>query len=133
MCDNAKGGKGGELTVYMCCFSAACQPQPATPHRLSAHAHVLQHLQPFLHTPQLTPSGPSPPTQPGAANLDMDPLDDTRMHPEAYQWAVQMAQSAVGAGEEEQETAVENAFARPQVGVKRVLGGRGKVGCSGGL
>ncbi|KAI3425064.1 hypothetical protein D9Q98_008441 [Chlorella vulgaris] len=50
----------------------------------------------------------------GAANLDMDPLDDTRMHPEAYQWAVQMAQSAVGAGEEEQETAVENAFARPQ-------------------
>ncbi|PSC69358.1 transcription elongation factor SPT6 [Micractinium conductrix] len=49
------------------------------------------------------------------ANLDMDPLDDSRIHPESYDFAIQMAKSAVQGegGEEEAEVAVENAFAKP--------------------
>ncbi|KAL4447813.1 hypothetical protein ABPG75_005032 [Micractinium tetrahymenae] len=52
----------------------------------------------------------------GTANLEMDPLDDTRIHPESYEFAIQMARSAVpsGEGEDDPVVAVENAFARPQ-------------------
>ncbi|GAB4816099.1 hypothetical protein N2152v2_003145 [Parachlorella kessleri] len=51
----------------------------------------------------------------GMANLELDPLDDTRVHPESYQHAIAIAQSAVaGGGDEAGEVAVENALARPQ-------------------
>lgn len=49
------------------------------------------------------------------ANLEMDPLDDTRVHPESYGHAIAIAQSAVGAADDSGEVAVENALAAPQV------------------
>lgn len=55
------------------------------------------------------------PAAKGMANLEMDPLDDTRVHPESYAHAVAIAQSAVaGGGDEAGDVAVENALARPQ-------------------
>lgn len=45
-------------------------------------------------------------------NLELNLLDDTRVHPESYQLAVAMAQSATGA--EDEEVALENAFASPE-------------------
>lgn len=32
-----------------------------------------------------------PPNSPGTANLEMDPLDDTRIHPESYEFAIQVS------------------------------------------
>jgi transcription elongation factor SPT6 len=47
-----------------------------------------------------------------AANLELDPLDDMRVHPESYAFAVAMAQSATGGGDA--AAAVENALAAPR-------------------
>ena len=44
--------------------------------------------------------------------MDFDPLDDTRVHPESYNHAIAIAKSAVGG---DQDVAVENALAHPQV------------------
>ncbi|PRW45415.1 transcription elongation factor SPT6 isoform A [Chlorella sorokiniana] len=49
----------------------------------------------------------------GAANLDLEPLDDTRIHPESYPYALQMAQSAIGHEGGGEEVAVQNALSRP--------------------
>jgi HHH domain len=44
--------------------------------------------------------------------LEFDPLDSTRIHPESYEHAVRIAQSATG--DLEADVAVENALARPK-------------------
>jgi len=46
-----------------------------------------------------------------AANLELNPLDSTRVHPESYKLAVQIASSAVQNADE--DVAVENAMAAP--------------------
>lgn len=46
-----------------------------------------------------------------AANLELNPLDNTRVHPESYKLAVQIASSAVQNADE--DVAVENAMAAP--------------------
>lgn len=70
----------------------------------------MQSPPPHTRVSTLSPSS-------GAANLELDPLDDTRIHPASYGWAVQMAQSAVADDDAaDAAAAVENAFARPQVG-----------------
>lgn len=44
-------------------------------------------------------------------NMEADPLDNSRIHPESYEHAVRIAQSATG--ESEADIAVENSFMRP--------------------
>eukprot|EP00887_Chlorella_sp_A99_P000019 scaffold16.g19.t1 len=53
------------------------------------------------------------PATKASANAEFDPLDDTRIHPEAYPQAVAIAQSAMGVGEGDADAAVENALAHP--------------------
>ena len=48
------------------------------------------------------------------ANLELDPLDDTRVHPRDYELAIEIASSAVGGDASAKEVAVENALAQPK-------------------
>jgi transcriptional accessory protein Tex/SPT6 len=56
----------------------------------------------------------------GLTNEELDPLDDTRVHPESYKWAIAMCQEALQGSklanlDDDDQIAVEKAISKPEL------------------
>ena len=56
----------------------------------------------------------------GLTNEELDPLDDTRVHPESYKWAISMCQEALKGTrhanlDDDDQIAVEKAISKPEL------------------
>ncbi|KAL0039173.1 hypothetical protein WJX77_010168 [Trebouxia sp. C0004] len=64
----------------------------------------------------------------GLTNEELDPLDDTRVHPESYKWAIAMCQEALQGSklanlDDDDQIAVEKAISKPELVEKLDLAG----------